>query len=890
MNKKHLTISSLALFFVLTVIFSLQTHAAAPTSGLISHWKFDGNAFDSSGFGNNGTLVNDPTFTTGKIGQAINLDGVDDYVSVGSVGINTGAPFTMSVWIYHQTTIDYGTIMGYDGTHRLLVQNGNDSLLSQQDGNFFSAANAVPNNQWINVVYWNDGTKERWYVNGIQSGSDHVTANAEWNAVFYLGRYDLADTNYKYKGLIDDVRIYNRALSAQEVLDIYNDTGAVAPTPTPTPATVSLTASPTSLTSGSIITVLVSGGPGNTGDWVGLYSTGAPPEDGTYIHRYEKKYLNNQTTPPATGLTSGTLTFIAPAIPFTYELRFFSSTGALLGKSNAVTITGGGTPIPTPTPTPTPATTSGIVYYVAKTGSDSYSCSQAQSATTPKLTIPGALACVPTGAGGGAGKTITIKAGSYPFFEITDYSGVAGNPFTIQGAPGESAIIDSYLDGQSGFRAMSIDGGTGINRVNYVTIRNMKFTDTNPMIDVHKDCLKTKSTSECTPLIDTYNFRTRGLTFNAVSNVIFDNIEVYHNSSQGFQGNCLSGCQLINSSLHDNGAINSGYGTYITQAEGFIIRNNIAYRNSGMGFRIGPSGGSFFNNGIIENNIAFDQNRGQFWQDGQGFVGFNEDGFLLYYGDNNIFRNNIAYNNEDVGISILGTNNKVYNNTVYKSGYSNYYPRGIVFDSGGSNNHAWNNIVYDTYGGIDIAKDSSGGTTCNNLCATLNSACQFSGNPFFVGAPSANFHLQSTSPAINKGATLSDVLKDFDGVSRPQGGAYDIGAFEYGGTVSPAPTPTPTPTPTTTTSCNYYVDPNGNDTNSGTSASSAFRTIQKAADIVIVGKTVCVQPGTYPNQVTSRRGGVAGAPVRFISTTKWGAKLSGTYNGIWRNEADYVDI
>src|SRR3989338_5976472 len=55
----------------------------APTTSLVAHWKFEGNANDSAGT-NNGTLVNGPTFTTGKIGQALSFDGQNDRVSIGS--------------------------------------------------------------------------------------------------------------------------------------------------------------------------------------------------------------------------------------------------------------------------------------------------------------------------------------------------------------------------------------------------------------------------------------------------------------------------------------------------------------------------------------------------------------------------------------------------------------------------------------------------------------------------------------------------------------------------------------------------------------------------------------------------------------------------------------
>ena len=60
-------------------------------------------------------------------------------------------------------------------------------------------------------------------------------------------------------------------------------------------------------------------------------------------------------------------------------------------------------------------------------------------------------------------------------------------------------------------------------------------------------------------------------------------------------------------------------------------------------------------------------------------------------------------------------------------------------------------------------------------------------NPLFVSAAAADFHLQAASASINAGTSLPDVPNDFDGVSRPQGGAYDIGACEFGQASQPSP-------------------------------------------------------------------------------------------------------
>jgi hypothetical protein len=68
------------------------------------------------------------------------------------------------------------------------------------------------------------------------------------------------------------------------------------------------------------------------------------------------------------------------------------------------------------------------------------------------------------------------------------------------------------------------------------------------------------------------------------------------------------------------------------------------------------------------------------------------------------------------------------------------------------------------------------------------------GNPLFVNAP-VDFSLKAGSPAIDKGLATLAPPTDFIGTIRPQGAAYDIGAYEYAA-LNPSPTPTPTPTPT----------------------------------------------------------------------------------------------
>ena len=78
-----------------------------------------------------------------------------------------------------------------------------------------------------------------------------------------------------------------------------------------------------------------------------------------------------------------------------------------------------------------------------------------------------------------------------------------------------------------------------------------------------------------------------------------------------------------------------------------------------------------------------------------------------------------------------------------------------------------NNILYLNSSGA-LSNSGSSSAADHNLTA----------DPYFVDASRGDFHVQSASSAINAGITVSMVTADFDGIGRPQGGAYDIGAYE----------------------------------------------------------------------------------------------------------------
>lgn len=119
----------------------------------------------------------------------------------------------------------------------------------------------------------------------------------------------------------------------------------------------------------------------------------------------------------------------------------------------------------------------------------------------------------------------------------------------------------------------------------------------------------------------------------------------------------------------------------------------------------------------------------------------------------------------------------VKNNVMYDHG-NNIEPY-IQIDSGASGLDIGSNAIFKSDNQMP-----KGGCQVNDFCF-LNPSV----SPAFVNVAANDFHLKSTSPLIHKGVTLAQVTSDFDGVARPRGGGYDIGAFEYLGALSPTRRP-----------------------------------------------------------------------------------------------------
>src|SRR5271157_2371066 len=203
-------------------------------AGLIGYWRFNqgfGNiASDSSGNNNIGTLVNGPTWVDGIYGKALSFNGVNEYVDVPQCpSLNIANRVSVTAWIYLNAMPSFAyTVLSrwYDGTNPdrgIVLQVFPGSLLFGviDSSNIFSAPYSFEINKWYCVAATWDGSISRVYVNGLEIGNMSTTGSfTNQNEDLSIG-CDLNPFQAFFDGTIDNVMLYNRALSAGEVMTQY---------------------------------------------------------------------------------------------------------------------------------------------------------------------------------------------------------------------------------------------------------------------------------------------------------------------------------------------------------------------------------------------------------------------------------------------------------------------------------------------------------------------------------------------------------------------------------------------------------------------------------------------------------------------------------------------
>ena len=236
------------LTFLLLVIssssfFWAQVPSYVPTNGLVGWWPFNGNANDESGNGNNGT-VNGATLTTdrfGNVNKAYSFDG-NDFIQCGQTSsMNNTSNWSIFSWVKVSNFNSW--INCNDGCGMHFVSRDRDittshySLAASQnqsngtiqlysiDGNLSSNNISVPMTNWMHFGIRKTNTSVELIVNGVivSSTSDNSSIGSSAGNLFFGKHFGDGFGNYLYytKGNLDDIGIWNRALTDCEIRNLY---------------------------------------------------------------------------------------------------------------------------------------------------------------------------------------------------------------------------------------------------------------------------------------------------------------------------------------------------------------------------------------------------------------------------------------------------------------------------------------------------------------------------------------------------------------------------------------------------------------------------------------------------------------------------------------------
>jgi hypothetical protein len=211
---------------------------------LVSWWRFDEDtgtiAYDSAG-DNDGQLIGGPVWTTGHIEGGLSFDGVNDYVDVQddpSLRFSQYSSFTFALWV-NPMSYSYNVIfckMRTGGQHNIfgyyMRQNGDTNafdFVTERSGHSYvlisTPNNSITSGNWYHVVCVYDNTNMKIYLNGQLKDTYTFTGGTgtstpDKNMAIGARSFDSTIDGF-FTGTLDDIRVYNRALTDEEILQLY---------------------------------------------------------------------------------------------------------------------------------------------------------------------------------------------------------------------------------------------------------------------------------------------------------------------------------------------------------------------------------------------------------------------------------------------------------------------------------------------------------------------------------------------------------------------------------------------------------------------------------------------------------------------------------------------
>jgi hypothetical protein len=451
-------------------------------------------------------------------------------------------------------------------------------------------------------------------------------------------------------------------------------------------------------------------------------------------------------------------------------------------------------------------------YYIAKTGDDANSCTQARSQDTPKLTIQAGINCAIN-----AGDSVLVKSGTYLESVTVWKSGASGKPITLKAYPGNAviwrapttdtdsltgaiSIMDSSYIRIEGFRfdgtraratirVLNTSGNKTIKPIRGIEIAGNTFTDNGSNTNVgknlscvlylqhlgHDDTFTGSPTNIVSGNIFSANYGSDIYLLGTTDTLIQQNTSMYLKSSQDRWNNnwfvtrsIFIGADIGNAAKRNvierntiSNIVKDAYVTTMHEGSGIrfdieasfnIVRQNIIY-SINMG-QIGIGGATRAHGIYTENNSGHNQIMGNIVYDIAESC-YRDGSKLTPINIGNRWINNVGYNCGQCGISLSHAQSAVVKNNIFmNNGQAQIFVSNSSVRAGG---HTFRNNDYFNPGTAHIGVWNSTQTVCANASHTLLSWANVSGDtnslsvdPKFASAP-PDFHLQPGSPVTTAG-------------------------------------------------------------------------------------------------------------------------------------------
>jgi hypothetical protein len=194
--------------------------------GLVSYFNFDDNLKDQKGYASDGIPTGNPTFTGGKIGKALTLNGTSQYVDFTANPSQSPTGISIAFWMAANPPP-----VGLESTIMSAIDQNNKSAsfhINQSNNKIFStlydqagaAESSYTPGVWMHVLMTYNGNDNKLYINGVLV--DTLTGVGNMSAYFTGLTIGYDNFVKKFFGSLDELYIYNRALSPAEVTQLYN--------------------------------------------------------------------------------------------------------------------------------------------------------------------------------------------------------------------------------------------------------------------------------------------------------------------------------------------------------------------------------------------------------------------------------------------------------------------------------------------------------------------------------------------------------------------------------------------------------------------------------------------------------------------------------------------